>query len=150
VAPSNVVVERDHASGRVELAGVLDWDVAGPGRAIDDLAFAAWHFVPLNAEPAAAGAAGAAAVAGAAAAGEAARRLRVLAEAYGGIDPSRLLAAVPGRLGTSIERIQTGAAGGDAGMQRLLAAGVVPRVEAARARLTERLPRIDRELARRR
>jgi hypothetical protein len=27
---------------------------------------------------------------------------------------------------------------------------VVPRVEAARARLTERLPRIDRELARRR
>ncbi|MGH3491427.1 MAG: phosphotransferase, partial [Actinopolymorphaceae bacterium] len=133
VAPANIVVERDLASGGVELAGVLDWDVAGPGRAIDDVAFAAWHFIPLNAELAAA---------------EAARRLRVLGEAYGGIDPSRLLAAVPVRLGSSIERIRTGAARGDAGMSRLLAGGVVPRVQTARARLTERLPQIDRALAR--
>ncbi|MEQ7124005.1 NUDIX domain-containing protein [Actinopolymorpha sp. B11F2] len=133
IAPANIVVERDVTTGRVELAGVLDWDVAGPGRAIDDLAFAAWNLVPLHAELAAV---------------EAARRLWVLAEAYGGIDPYELLAAVPVRLGTSIDRIQAGAARGDAGMRRLLAAGVVTRVETARARLTERLPQVDRALAR--
>jgi 8-oxo-dGTP diphosphatase len=133
IAPANVVVDRDLTTGRMEVAGVLDWDVAGPGRAIDDLAFAAWNFVPLNVELAAL---------------STARRLRILAEAYGGIDPYALLAAVPVRLGASIDRIQSGAARGDTGMGRLLAAGVLTRVEAARARLAERLPQIDRELAR--
>jgi Ser/Thr protein kinase RdoA (MazF antagonist) len=42
VAPYNIVA----AGGR--LAGLIDWDLAGPGTARADLAFAAWQWVPLH------------------------------------------------------------------------------------------------------
>lgn len=42
LAPYNVVV----ADGR--LAGVIDWDLAGPGTTRSDLAFVAWQWVPLH------------------------------------------------------------------------------------------------------
>lgn len=42
LAPYNVVAR----NGR--LAGVIDWDLAGPGTARSDLAFTAWQWVPLH------------------------------------------------------------------------------------------------------
>jgi hypothetical protein len=42
LAPYNVVV----SNGR--LAGIIDWDLAGPGTAVSDLAFVAWQWVPLH------------------------------------------------------------------------------------------------------
>lgn len=133
VAPRNVVVKRRPDTGELELVGVLDWDVAGPGRAIDDLAFAAWSFVLLTDLARSAVA-------------DAARRLGVLAQAYGGISPRDVLEAVPARLELSMERIRSGAERGDAGMARLRASGVVEKVEQARARLLEIAPAIARAL----
>ncbi len=45
VAPWNLL-ERDGA-----IAGLVDWDLAGPGRLIEDFAYMAWHFAPLHDEP---------------------------------------------------------------------------------------------------
>ena len=63
--------------------GLIDWDFAAPGRAIDDLAFMAWYTIPLNPlddgnehRP------------------NRQRRLRVLVEAYGGVSVLALLDAV--------------------------------------------------------
>lgn len=33
------------------ITGLVDWDLAGPGRLIEDFAYMAWHFVPLHDEP---------------------------------------------------------------------------------------------------
>jgi mutator protein MutT len=117
LAPYNVVVTEDDPP---RLRGVLDWDVAGPGHAIDDVAFAAWSFVaPYDAEPA-----------------EAARRLQVLANAYGTFTAAELLQAAPIRMNRALERIRAGAANGDEGMQRL--------IDGTEVRLTvERLARLE-------
>ncbi len=115
----------------VELAGVLDWDLAGPGRPMDDVAFAAWGFVPLSSGLAAP---------------EAVRRLHVLAGAYG-VDARDVLAAVPARMAASVERIRTGADRGDAGMCRLRAAGVADLVQHRREDLLRRMPELERVLA---
>jgi Phosphotransferase enzyme family len=32
------------------ISGLADWDLAGPGRLIEDFAYAAWHFTPLHPE----------------------------------------------------------------------------------------------------
>jgi hypothetical protein len=43
LAPYNVVID-EHGG----LAGIIDWDLAGPGTARSDLAFVAWQWVPLH------------------------------------------------------------------------------------------------------
>jgi aminoglycoside phosphotransferase (APT) family kinase protein len=45
VAPWNLL-ERDG-----DIVGLVDWDLAGPGRAVADFAYLAWHLVPLHDEP---------------------------------------------------------------------------------------------------
>ena len=42
LAPYNMVC----AGG--ELVGIIDWDLSGPGRALSDLAFVAWQWVPFH------------------------------------------------------------------------------------------------------
>jgi hypothetical protein len=42
IAPYNVVAADGH------LAGIIDWDQAAPGDPLSDLAFVAWHWVPLH------------------------------------------------------------------------------------------------------
>lgn len=41
VGPWNVVFQGRHA------VGLIDWDLAGPGAPLSDVALAAWHFAPL-------------------------------------------------------------------------------------------------------
>ena len=55
-------------------AGMIDWDQAGPGHPLDDLAFLCWSGIPLFRETPAT---------------DAAHRVRIAAEAYGGVDPAR-------------------------------------------------------------
>ena len=73
--------------------GMIDWDQAGPGLPLDDLAFLCWSGVPLFREIPAA---------------DAARRVALAAEAYGGVDPADLLDAVADRMRRASDRIAAG------------------------------------------
>ena len=93
-------------------AGMIDWDRAGPGRPLDDLAFLCWSGIPLLREvPAEA----------------AARRLALVAAAYGGVEPERLLAAVDARMTLIAERWRAGIERGDPGTLALRDSGIMER-----------------------
>jgi hypothetical protein len=122
------------------LAGVFDWDLAGPTTPLLELAFIAWNCVPLWADIAS---------------GQAAARLSLIASAYGGagatprIGARQILHAVPNRIQLMLDWIPAAAAAGDAGMARLMTAGEPGRSAATLADLITRIPAIDRALARR-
>lgn len=125
IAPYNVCFDGD------DLVGVFDWDMAGPSTPLSELAFIAWNCVPLwrDIGPRAA-----------------ARRLAVIAGAYGGFDPRGILHAVPRRIEVMLDGIPVAAAAGDPGMVSLLAAGEPERSRASLAGLVARIPAIDRQL----
>jgi hypothetical protein len=106
-APYNVVW-RD---GRI--AGLFDWDVAGPGNPLQDLAFAAWQWVPLHdpslLDP------------GWERPPDAGGRLRLLCDTYGlpGAERAAFVDMIPDRMRASVERIAAGADAGDPGMRAL-------------------------------
>lgn len=111
-------------------AGVVDWDMAGPGRPIDDLAFMAWNSVPLfrdvGTDPTA-------------------RRVRLMATTYGDVDgagPLDLLHHVDARMTAATDRIEAGQHEGDPGMLNLGRAGEPARTRARLTALHERLPAI--------
>jgi hypothetical protein len=107
---------------------VFDWDMAGPGTRTEDLAFAAWNWVPLW-RPIAPD--------------EAAARLRLMADAYGGVArANEIAAAVVPRIERSVAVIRAGQANGDAGMLNLGSVGEPARTEASLAALRKRLPAI--------
>ncbi|WP_053351864.1 phosphotransferase [Leucobacter musarum] len=111
-------------------AGMIDWDRAGPGRPIDDLAFLCWSGVPLLRETPT---------------HDAARRLRVAADAYGGIDVAELLDAVDTRMALISERWKAGLDRRDPGTIALRDAGIMGRHEARVAAFRERSELIRRE-----
>jgi len=125
IAPYNVCFDGD------ALAGVFDWDLAGPTTPLYELAFIAWNCVPLwrdiGAEAAAA-------------------RLTVIADSYSGYPPSQILRTVPYRIRTMLDGIPVAAAAGDEGMARLLTRGEPDQSSRALAGLLERIPGIDRLL----
>jgi hypothetical protein len=124
VAPYNIAYDGD------AVAGVFDWEMAGPGLPLGDLAFLAWNAVPLfRAVP-----------------GTddrwVHRRLGLLDDAYGaGLGPDALATAALDRLRTACDRIAAGQAAGDEGMRRLGAAGEPART---RRRITEAETRLGR------
>ncbi|MFG3555100.1 aminoglycoside phosphotransferase family protein [Micromonospora sp. NPDC047557] len=73
LSPKNTVY-RDSPAGPLPVA-FIDWDLARPGRRIEDVAFAGWHWAPLGegADPA-----------------ELGRRCRVLCDAYDAAGPGLL------------------------------------------------------------
>ncbi|KAA1378233.1 phosphotransferase [Aeromicrobium fastidiosum] len=105
---------------------MIDWDMAGPGQAIDDLAFMAWTALPLYREIPVA---------------DVVRRLDILVDAYGEWGPMTVLDAVVRRMSTAADRIEAGQARGDVGFLNLGRLGepqrTRDRVEAFRARLPE-------------
>jgi Ser/Thr protein kinase RdoA (MazF antagonist) len=106
-APYNVVW-RD---GRI--VGLFDWDVAGPGDPLQDLAFAAWQWVPLH-EPAQR-------EPGWDRPPDLTGRLLVLTEGYGLTREAaaRFVEMIPARMRLSVERIAAGAEAGDPGLSSL-------------------------------
>ncbi|MBL3700603.1 phosphotransferase [Leucobacter luti] len=97
-----------------EFAGMIDWDRAGPGRPIDDLAFMCWSGVPLLREIPAP---------------DAARRIALAAAAYGDTAPAALLDAVEARMALIAARWQAGLERQDPGTIALRDAGVMARHE---------------------
>lgn len=110
VAPYNAVVE----GGR--LVGFIDWDVAGPADPLEDVAFAAWNWVPLFDDAHASGL-------GWLEPPDRPARLRAFAEAYRLPLPERLVDATIARMQASLDRIEGAAASGEAAFQRLVADG---------------------------
>jgi 8-oxo-dGTP diphosphatase len=126
LAPYNVCFAGDR------LVGVFDWDLSGPSTPLLELAHLAWNAVPLfRPVPAA----------------EAARRLEVVAAAYGGVSARELLRAVPVRVQVAVDGIRTAVAGGDEQMRNLTRLGEPERTERALAGLLGRLPAIEALLA---
>jgi mutator protein MutT len=131
-APYNVAVSSTAAGERV--AGVFDWDMAGPGLPVDDLAFAAWNWVPLHREMAAE---------------FSAQRLQTMATAYGhGLTAAQILARVVPRIERSLEVIRAGQGHGDTGMLNLAKVGEPARTARTLDLLLARVPAIRAELMR--
>ncbi|HYJ68262.1 MAG TPA: NUDIX domain-containing protein [Nocardioidaceae bacterium] len=136
LAPGEIVCHHDPGAynWRIEgdrVAGVVDWDMAGPGRPLDDLAFVAWNTLPLaKVVPPPVVAA----------------RLRQMADAYGDVDPIEILDAVDRRMTNAGDRIEAGQRAGDPGMLNLANVGEPARLRQTLARLRERLPSIRHHL----
>jgi 8-oxo-dGTP diphosphatase len=109
------------------VTGVVDWDMAGPGRPIEDLAFLAWNTLPL---------------AKVIPVPSVTRRLRLMSEAYGGIDPLTIVDAVVPRMTSAGDRIAAGQRAGDPGMLNLAKIGEPARMRRILQRLEKRLPSI--------
>ncbi|MER7890970.1 phosphotransferase [Micromonospora sp. NPDC094482] len=115
LSPKNTVY-RDSPDGLLPVA-FLDWDLARPGRRIEDVAFACWHWAELGpgADPA-----------------ELDRRCRLICDAYEGFDAGAGLLPRPelvdvmlAQLDSTWRGISADADRGLPGMRRLRAAGVV-------------------------
>jgi Phosphotransferase enzyme family len=111
VGPYNVVW-RD---GRI--VGLIDWDVAGPAPPFDDLAFAAWQWIPLH-DPSVLDP-------GWEQSPDLGRRIRLLCDAYGlgAGERSTLLEAIPARMRASLERMSGAADAGEPAFVRVRKAG---------------------------
>ena len=112
--------------------GVIDWDLAGPGTPLDDIAFTAWNTAPLalprNPSYQAA-------------------RLRLMATAYGDIfTPLQILDAAPLLALRSAHVIHTGQLAGDPGMLNLAHHGEPTNSRTRATALTHRLPTIAQHL----
>jgi mutator protein MutT len=123
VSPYNVVVGFDVTGGPI-LRCIIDWDVAGPGQPLDDLAFMAWNFLPCYDDWSD---------------DDVLRRLRLLADHYGS-DPRAILTAIVPRMRSAYRAIRLAAAAGDVGMRNLMDRGHVASTEAAVELFSARLP----------
>jgi aminoglycoside phosphotransferase (APT) family kinase protein len=110
---------------------MIDWDMAGPGRPIDDLAFMAWTAIPLYRDIGAE---------------QTAHRLDLLADAYGEWGPLTLLDAVERRMEAACERIAAGQERGDAGFVNLARVGEPQRTRERLADFRSRRPDIEAAL----
>lgn len=116
-----------------DLVGVFDWDLAGPSTPLMELAFLAWNGVPLWRDDGP---------------GYAARRLRLIAAAYGsgspaaGLSAGEILEAVPTRIEIMLDGIPVAAAAGDVGMANLIAQGEPARSRGPLSALVHRIPAI--------
>ncbi len=124
IAPYNACWHGD------ELAGVFDWDMAGPTTPLLELAFMAWNCVPLWADVGT---------------GRAAERLRLIAQTYDGYSARELLHAVPQRIQIMVEAIPAHAAT-DSGIAHLMTLGEPSRTQRSLDDLLARLPGIDKAL----
>lgn len=106
---------------------MIDWDMAGPGRRIDDLAFLVWTGIPLYREIPVE---------------DAARRLDLVVDAYAEYGPRALLDAVVERMSAAADRIEAGQARGDRGFLRLASVGEPQRTRDRVAAFRERIASI--------
>lgn len=116
LSPKNTVY-RDSPDGPLPIV-FLDWDRAGPGRRIEDVAFACWHWADLGdgADPA-----------------ELARRCALLCDAYemrteGLLPRAELVGVMLDQIEGTWRGIAAGAERDEPGMRRLRAAGTVETV----------------------
>lgn len=114
------------------LAGVIDWDMAGPGTGLQDLGFLTWTGVPLfRPTPT----------------DDVVRRLRLVARTYGDVEPVDVLLASVERMELACERIAAGQVAGDEGLLALGRTGEPAQTLGRIARLRARLPTLEAAIA---
>lgn len=121
----NWLIEAGH------FAAMVDWDLAGPGERIDDLAFLCWTALPLHRERPA---------------DEVARRLELVVDTYPEAGPIGLLDAVTTRMTMAVHRIEAGAMAGDPGFVGLFGAGVAQRTRGRIVEFAQRRPALEAAL----
>lgn len=130
--PAGAGVEAGVAGG--ELVGFVDWDFAGPGSALHDLAFTVFSWVPLHARDVVA-------AEGFTRFAERPRRLRLLLDAYGyDGHVAAVLAAVQERIREHAQQLRTLAAAGDPLFRRLVELGTLDGLDRALSQLGGDLP----------
>ncbi|SBT48252.1 phosphotransferase [Micromonospora narathiwatensis] len=135
LSPKNTVY-RDAPAGVLPVA-LLDWDLAAPGRRIEDVAFAAWHWAALggDADP-----------------GELGRRCRLLCDGYDAATPGaplprdELVDVMRDQIEGTWRGIDAGADRDEPGMRRLRAAGAVDAVRGWQEWLLRRRPAVEAAL----
>jgi aminoglycoside phosphotransferase (APT) family kinase protein len=115
LSPKNTVY-RDQGAGLRPVA-FIDWDIAAPGARIHDLAHTCWQFLDLGP--------------GVTDVTACARRLRLLADAYGLADRTRLVDTILWWQDRCWRGIESAARTGDPAMRRLHTQGVPTTVRAA-------------------
>lgn len=110
---------------------MIDWDMAGPGDPLDDLAFLAWTAIPLYRQIPL---------------DDVVRRVNILVDAYGEWGPLTVMNAVGPRMEAACARIAAGIERKDPGMTKLAAAGEPDRTAERIGAFTQRLPDILAEL----
>ncbi|HEX6247623.1 MAG TPA: NUDIX domain-containing protein [Nocardioidaceae bacterium] len=126
LAPYNVCFAGDR------VAGVFDWDLAAPSTPLRELGLLAWTGVPLfrPVDPA-----------------TAARRVRLVAETYGGFTARDVLEAAEVRVRHAWDVVRGWIETGAPGAEGMLAAGEPGRTEGALADWAVRKPAIEKELS---
>ena len=124
LAPYNVVV----ADG--QLVGFIDWDLAGPGSRLSELAFVAWQWVPLHGPSVTR-------LLGWGDAPDRVRRLRLLLDAYGLEDRAGFIDQVVARICYNRDIMVSRAAAGDKAYQSLVEQGHVVGMDEALAFLVD-------------
>jgi hypothetical protein len=135
VAPYNLVRRPDGA------LALIDWDVAGPGDPLDDLAFAARAFAPLHPDDECRRL-------GFEKLDERPRRLRELLDGYGLEDRDGFVERVERRLETSIDRITQAAEAGESAFAQLIANGLLDPVHRSLTWINENRAALEATLAR--
>ncbi|MHC5261883.1 phosphotransferase family protein [Streptomyces sp. UC4497] len=130
LAPKNTVYRP--VDGVLRPVAFIDWDLAAPGRRIHDVAHVCWQYLGLG--PSVTDTE------------DAARRMRLIADAYGLADRSELVATVLWWQDRCWRGIQAGADSGDAVMMRLRDSGVVGEVRGACEWVCERRGELERVL----
>jgi Phosphotransferase enzyme family len=116
LSPKNTVYQ-DLGVGLRPVA-FIDWDIAAPGRRINDVAHVCWQYLRLGP--------------GVAGAKDAARGMRLICDAYGLVDRSRLVDVILWWQDRCWRGIESAAAAGDPAMRHLRDNGAVRDVQAAR------------------
>jgi hypothetical protein len=124
LSPENTVY-RDHRGGLLPVA-FIDWDLAAPGQRIHDVAYMSWQHAGLGP--------------GVPNVADAARQARLICDAYGLTDRSRLIDTILWWQDRCWRGIEAGAARGDAALAGLLAAGVPEAVRVEHAWVTANRP----------
>ena len=129
--PRNTVYREQ--GGRLAPVALIDWDLAAPGRRVQDVARIVWQFLPLGP--------------GVIDVADTARRLRLVADAYGLIDRFELLPTVLWWQERCWRGIEAGAEANDPAMVALRSAGVVTAVREAQLWTDEHLADLETGLA---
>lgn len=121
-------------------AGIIDFDLAGPGPRVWDIAYAVYWFAPLYPHDLAY-------ARGLDDLAQTSRRVRLFCDAYGWNDSSLLLDMLEARLVEMCHRLSAGAARGDAVFLRMVEEGHLASYERALATFRQRRQALAQQLA---